>query len=109
MVFVVPKELMEGSVLACSHCHNPVPNDLLPQAQHGQLGPCPVCGCELLTDNPFNAMTYAKSQEYPGLLGLLFVGEIFNYTNMIYYTPQINTETKRRNQPLVELLKSLIG
>jgi hypothetical protein len=108
MILTVPKELGEQSILACANCGNPVPNDMLEEAQHGRLGPCPRCGSEKLQDNPFAAMTYSKAAEYPSLFGLMFVGELFDYTSMVMYKPKVNTEKKKRSHPLLELLESIM-
>jgi DNA-directed RNA polymerase subunit RPC12/RpoP len=109
MIFKVPKELAEQSVLACADCHNPVPNDMLDDAQHGRLGPCPVCGSERLMDNPNSAMTYAHSEEYPDTIGMVGLGEIFQYLHVTMFVPKINTEKKKRTHPLLELLEAAIS
>lgn len=108
MIFKVPKELAEQSVLACADCGNPVPNDMLDLAQHGQLGPCPVCGSERLADNPNNAMTYAKMAESPSMTTFVFVGELFEYARITMYTPKVFTEKKKRSNPLRELLEAAL-
>jgi len=109
MLFKVPKELGGQSVLACANCGNPVPNDMLEDAQHGTLGPCPVCGSEKLADNPFSAMTYAKASEYPDVMGLAFVGELFQYTSMLMYIPKVYTGKKKRSHPLLDLLTAAMA
>jgi DNA-directed RNA polymerase subunit RPC12/RpoP len=106
MIFKVPKALAEQPLLACAKCGNPVPNDMLDDAQHGRLGPCPICGSEKLADNPNCAMTYSKAIDYPGSIGLAFVGELYDYLHATMYTPKINTEKKKKTHPFLELLEA---
>lgn len=106
MIFKVPKELSEQAVLACAKCGNRVPNDRLDDAQHGRLGPCPICGSEQLADNPNSAMTYSQAVEYPGIVGMIGAGELFKYVHATIYVPKINTEKKKKTHPLVELMEA---
>ena len=109
VIMKMDEKLAEVPILACANCHNPVPNDQLPDARHNQLGPCPRCGGEQLENNPYNPLTYSSTSEYPGYVGLMFVGELFQYTGALAYKPKINTEKKRRSHPLVEMLESALG
>lgn len=108
MIFETPKELYEQPLLCCAECLNPVPNDMLDVAQAGMLGPCPNCGSEKLMDNPNAALTYVAEQDYPGPMGLLFVGSLFDYFKWGKYIPKVYTQKKKTiNHPLVALLTAM--
>jgi len=109
MVFRVPDELYAQPLLCCKGCGHPVPNDKLDLANAGMLGPCPVCGSEELIDNPNAAMTYSKSQEYPGLIGLVGTHPALDFARFAYYTPKIDTERKKRKHPIQQLLEIALG
>jgi len=108
MMFRVPEELYEQPLICCAECLNPVPHKLLDMAHAGILGPCPNCGSEKLMDNPYAALTYSAEQEYPGVVGLMNLGAIFDYFKFGKLIPTVNTQTrKRRIHPLMALITAL--
>lgn len=111
MLFKVPKELAEQPMLACEKCGNPVPNDMLEEAHHGTLEPCPRCGGTMLVNNPCAALTYATQMEYDGVIGLMLTHPAFEYARMVPFIPEVDTTKKKKKSrnPINTLLDTIFG